>query len=195
MFLRYCLPIFLGILISESALACSIPKPGFGWCTQELIDRATTIVVGVLESRVEEDSFVVYKLKPIEILRGKDPGTITFYSHSSTHRNDDFDAHTDIRFWAHNVGRSEFPCCICGPAHTFAEGERYLLFPDAFGARKSAEIVHTPADRWYRYVQERRNIVPNTALKAPMAQLYAVLISIRCIATRWGRLLLSLGRR
>jgi len=37
--------------------------------------------------------------------------------------------------------KPDFPCCICVPDHTFEEGEYSLLFPNAFGARKSAEII------------------------------------------------------
>ena len=152
------------LTVFGSALACSIPKPGGSWTADDLIKKSRTIILAVLirkETDYNPESgrslWTTYHLIPIEVLKGDPPEVIAFDSHSEQHYNRNFSDHTDADFWTDDVGRSEWPCCICGPDHTFVGGETYLLFPDAFGAMKSAEIVNRPDDKWLVYVRESLN--------------------------------------
>ena len=166
--------IFLLIeLATVSALACFAPKPGFGWDKDELIQSSRTIVLAKLvktdarrlkEGRIDVDLGAAHTLVPVEVLKGDSPKEIVFHSNRVQQKpSDDFNGHTEDRFWGDDVDRSEWPCCICGPDHGFIEGELYLLFPDAFGARKSAEAIKSEDDLWLAYVREslEENSRPN----------------------------------
>lgn len=140
-----------------NSYACSVPKTGIGWSKNELIDNSDVIVVAQLDEVEESDFLRKYTLIPVEGLRLR--GSIVevvFWSGSEKHYDTTFNNHKDEKFWENGVGRSGFPCCICGPDHTFREGEYYLLFPNAFGAWKSAEIIKNfDEDEWYKYVVNR----------------------------------------
>ena len=148
--------IFLVLLVSfADASACSVPKRGIGWSADELIEHSQSIVLAVLSSKVTDDSSVITThLEVVEVIKGEALKSVVFFSFSMAHHSNGFTGHADEEFWEENVGRSPFPCCICGPDHTFVEGETYLLFPDGFGAMKSAEIVDVPDDKWLQYVRE-----------------------------------------
>ena len=144
-------------LTSNISYACSVPKPGFSWNKDDLIEKSKSIVLVQLTSVEEDGSSIKYTLSPIKTLKGKG-NEIVFWSHSKKHYKSDFNFHRDGEFWMPNIGRSEFPCCICGPDHTFEKGEMYLLFPDAMGSMKSGEIIKDiEKDEWYKYVIERIN--------------------------------------
>ena len=137
------------------ATACMVAKPGFDWGAEELVGKSNSIVLAVLDSVETENTFETkFRLRTVTVLKGDGPEFIDFYSGSRQHYGEHFAGHTSREFWTKGVGRSAFPCCICGPDHTFVEGETYLLFPDAFGAMKSAEIVSGPDDKWLEYVKE-----------------------------------------
>ena len=138
-----------------SAYACPVPKPGYGYQLGELINRSARILVVELTHIEKTSEGFIYSLKPIEVIKGKDSGLVKFYGYSSNHEGATYSDHNDEAFWFPNIGRSDWPCCICGPDHTFAKGYQYLIFPDLFGARKSAEIIRTNDDRWYKFVKDR----------------------------------------
>ncbi|MDH5445321.1 MAG: hypothetical protein OEY52_07175 [Gammaproteobacteria bacterium] len=144
------------LLISfNQAFACSAPKSGFDLDKDQLIEKSKTIVLAKLKSMEKENSEIKYTLVPLKILKGN-KSEIVFRSISKKHYDNDFNFHKDGEFWMNKVGRSEFPCCICGPDHTFRENELYLLFPDSFGAMKSGEIIKDiNKDEWYKYVLKR----------------------------------------
>jgi len=130
-------------------------KRGVYWMADELVENSGTIILAVLtETEIVNPVTTIYRLKPIDVLKGDSPEVFEFHSYSNQHYANDFGDHTDADFWKENTGRSPWPCCICGPDHTFVQGETYLVFPDAFGAMKSAEIVQRPHDKWLVYVQE-----------------------------------------
>lgn len=52
---------------------------------------------------------------------------------------------------------------MCGPIKSFEARRRYLLFPDAEGAIKSAELIIDSTDKWLKYVVQRVNGKVNTA--------------------------------
>ena len=142
-------------MVQGITYACFVPKPGSGWSLDQLIENSKTIVVVELVETRKERSISRHVLKPIETLKGKLTGTIEFITHRQIHEGKDFNNHTDGEFWVDSTGRSSWPCCICGPNHTFIKGVKYLLFPDALGAIKSAEIVSSSKDKWYLYVKDR----------------------------------------
>jgi len=145
------------MLVCNISYACSVPKPGFTWSKDDLIEKSKTIVLVKLNSVELDQSSTKYILSPIKTLKGKSE-EIVFWSHSKKHYENDFNFHSDGEFWMPKIGRSEFPCCICGPDHTFVEGQMYLLFPDAMGSMKSGEIIRDiEKDEWYQYVLERIN--------------------------------------
>lgn len=154
--MKYILFILLTLTYNAS-YACTVPKPGYNWNKDDLIDKSKSIVLVKLNSIDTDNSSIKYTLSPIKVLKGKGDETV-FWSHSTKHYDSDFNYHSDGEFWMPNIGRSEFPCCICGPDHTFKKGEMYLLFPDAMGAMKSGEIIkNIEKDEWYKYVIDRVN--------------------------------------
>lgn len=142
-------------LVTNSALACSVPKSGFGYSLEELIDNSENIILVELIDQTTNDHLVESRLKVVEVLKGEPKKEYSFISYSSEHESATYLDHNDARFWFNDIGRSAWPCCICGPDHTFAAGFRYLLFPDLLGARKSAEIIKTVNDRWLKFVKQR----------------------------------------
>lgn len=134
---------------------CVAPKRGSGWTAEELITRSPTILLVELKESHRTEFLIENVLVPVEALKGTAPSEVRFFTGTHHHYDDDFDQHRDPLFWKPNVGRSPWPCCICGPDHTFTEGERYFVFPDAFGAAKSAELIRTIEDRWYVHVKAR----------------------------------------
>lgn len=145
------------VLSHTSAYACEVPKPGSFWDKDQLIDQSGIIVVAELLEVVREKNHIRYLLIPIETLKGSPSATIEFpWYRSQNHADKTFSNHTDKEFWKEGSrGRSPWPCCFCGPIHTFIKGEKYLLFPDAWGAMESAEIIKSSEDKWYQYVRER----------------------------------------
>ena len=152
------------ILIAQSvainfAYSCIVSGPNFGLTADELIDKSKVIVLAVLveknEALVENNAGqmeVSYRFRTEETLKGKAPRFIELSFVSlwppDEHYEEDFNNHTDERFWAEDVGRSLFTGGMCGPDHTFVEEETYLLFPDALNSAKSSEIVRDMNDRW-----------------------------------------------
>jgi len=110
-------------------------------------------------SSVSKSEFTVtYTLNVIEVIKGVSNKQLTFLNlevNSRSYRQNDFNNHNDPDFWSKDIGRSKFPCCICGPAHTFKKGNKYLYFPDSLGAFKSAEIIKSSDDKWYKFVKLR----------------------------------------
>ena len=92
------------------------------------------------------------------MIKGNISDDLVYRTHDGKHRSIHFNNHNDQEYWEKDKGRSEFPCCLCGPIHTFAEGYKYLYFPDLLGAIKSAEIINSSEDKWYMYVKKRVNL-------------------------------------
>jgi len=143
-------------IFTLNSFACSVPKAGYGYPMEKLIDESKNIFLVQMVS-VEKDEFKnTYTLKVVEVLRGTAPEKITFFNYGDSPHNNDFNNHNNLEFWAKNdIGRSNWPCCICGPDHSFQKGVSYLYFPDLLGAIKSAEIVNNKDDKWYKFVQKR----------------------------------------
>ena len=142
---------FIGTL----AIACSEPKIGAGRAKDELIEKSDVIVLAeVVEIDPDVPYATLFYLKPIRTLKGEPPERIEFMSFSPEQSSSrDFDGHKEEEFWSQDIGRSNWPCCICGPDHFFEPGETYLLFPDSFGAMKSAELIKSDDDKWLNYVE------------------------------------------
>ena len=140
---------------SLSANACYSPKKGFGWDKEKLVGAANIIVIAELV-KVEKLRFgFEYTLTAIVNLKGVSELEIKFRSMiPPLVSSEDFDGHKDEAFWKEDLGRSAFPCCVCGPNHSFTFGERYLLFPDSFGAMASAEAILSKEDKWLAYVKK-----------------------------------------
>jgi len=145
----------LVLFVFQTTEACYHPKNGFMWNHEELVKKAKTILIAELENIEKKEGSTFYVLKPIEVLKGEAPKEIRFLSHSFLDDlSNDFNDHSDEKFWKEDIGRSDWPCCICGPDHAFTFGEKYLLFPGAFGAMKSAEAIHSDEDQWLTYVKK-----------------------------------------
>jgi hypothetical protein len=148
--------ILLAMLLHNSAYACVVPDAGAGWNKDQLIDQSEVIVVAVLMEVKTERNSKRYRLKPVETLKGSPPEIIEFRSSVfQSYSGNTFSNHNDNEFWKKDIGRSPWPCCLCGPQHTFIKDEKYLLFPDAFGAFKSGEIIKSSEDKWYQYVRQK----------------------------------------
>jgi len=143
----------LTLLISFSALPCSGgPKSGFGFTTDELIKNADLIVLAQVADIESVQSASLYRFEVLKTLKGRVTEEIKFFGFGKDYHDNHFQEHADDMFWVEQQGRSEFPCCLCGPDHTFIKGENYLLFPSHFGAFKSAEIIKNKNDKWLQYV-------------------------------------------
>lgn len=130
-----------------------MPKPGYGLKADELIMNSEHILIAELQFSEVNDRITTHHFKVLENLKGEWSGTLTFVSYSKIHSTETFENHSSEEFWKDDVDRSEWPCCICGPDHTFQKGYKYILFPDSFGARKSAEIIaDMETDMWYQYI-------------------------------------------
>ena len=150
------LTIIFCICISSPSIACMFLKNGSEYKSKdELISKSKSIVLAKLESSETKEGRVFNKLKVLEVLKGSGISEVIFISSKRKHYNNNFNGHSDGEFWIDGTGRSQWPCCICGPDHTFIKGENYLLFPDSFGAIKSAEIIKAKSDEWYKYVKGR----------------------------------------
>lgn len=150
--------ILLGFLIFIS-LSCAVPKFSCGYTIDELIKNAPRIGLAKL---IKYDTGMYGKKMSVLIieqsLKGNCLGdTIIFNSLKEGHDGNHFNHHYDKKFWKkQRKGRSDWPCCICGPDFTFIKGENYLLFPDCFGAYKSAEIIaNKKKDKWLKYVKAK----------------------------------------
>jgi len=136
----------ISVLLSESR-ACEVPQPGHNLDTDDLIREANTIVLVRLRStstHPEQKSWTEYTLETVKVIKGKAEPSYRFIFFGSNESDNDFAGHTAPEFWYRAVdqrplGRSEWPCCICGPDHSFRKDRQYLYFPDKLGAMKSAE--------------------------------------------------------
>ncbi len=150
---------FVALWISCAAWACRVPKPGVGMDHDELISAANTIVLVRLQatstSKKDEPYFSKYTLETVEVIKGKASPFYEFMSYGSKESGSDFAGHTEKEFWKKPIGRSGWPCCVCGPNHAFLSGRNYLYFPDKLGAMKSAEVILKGNDRWLEYVRSK----------------------------------------
>lgn len=150
------------LFTSGELLPCASPAHGYGMRKEALVLRSKTILlvratkIGFLVKEVlsgDPDLVDIY-LPSGQTIKGTLPDMV-FSSDYSNH----FQDHTDPVFWKdafgqEDLGRSPFPCCVCGPLHEFIEGHDYLLFPEYIGAMKSAERIRSKEDKWYQYVLE-----------------------------------------
>jgi hypothetical protein len=144
------------VFLNGAALACSRPKPGAGWGMNALVwDSETIVLARTREAEEGRQSYVDYVMETVEVLKGEYPAEFTLSGDADVNYDNDFNEHSDEVFWQEDVGRAPWPCCLCGPRHTYRVGESYLLFPDAFGAMKSAEIIRSQNDYWYRFVKDK----------------------------------------
>ena len=142
------------ILYASEALACFTPKPGNGYYFEKLISSSQVIVlVELADRRVEYDAIIYNKLKVVKVLKGKPENEYEFTSFKADFKLETFSNHADDLFWRSNTGRSNYQGGNCGPNHIFEKGYRYLYFPDLLGAHKSAEIIETESDKWFKYVK------------------------------------------
>lgn len=147
--------LLLAAFVSSSVLACSVPKPGSGYSLEDLIDQSENIVLVEMVEQTIGDHHITSKLKVVDVLKGELRTDYVFVGYSGKHESATYSDHYDAGFWFNDIGRSAWPCCICGPDHTFKKGFQYLYFPDLLGARKSAEIIKSKDDRWLKFVQKR----------------------------------------
>ena len=147
----------LAALLCSLSYACSVPKPGANYPIEQLIDESKNIQIVELSHSEKVKYGVIHYLKPVKVIKGNMEGLIEFYGHEEKHEPSSYDDHNIAAFWFSDIGRSAWPCCICGPDHTFAKGFKYLIFPDLMGARKTAEIIRNENDRWYKFVVNRVN--------------------------------------
>lgn len=147
----------LAMFFTLDAHACIARVYGDGYRTEELIDKAETIVLVELSNKELTGNFFKYTLTVIETLKGSAQPSYEYSSsagpYGGKHSDETFADHSLDKFWEENVGRS--PIFLCGPIHVFGDGHQYLYFPELYRARKSAEIIRSKEDPWYQFVKER----------------------------------------
>ncbi|MBV1911431.1 MAG: hypothetical protein KUG78_19215 [Kangiellaceae bacterium] len=143
------------ILFNLNVEACYKPKDGYGMSKDALIKSAKIIAIAELVKVEKQGVGFEYTFKTLSNLVGTSEEEIKFYGRfPPVIKSEDFEEHTDDKFWENDIGRSWFPSGTCGPAHTFAFGERYLLFPSLYGATASGENVSSVNDKWLAYVKK-----------------------------------------
>jgi hypothetical protein len=153
---------FILFFIFQNIYPCSVPLPGQYTSVDQIIkDSKTIFLVKLTKSN---------QLKIIEVLKGDtdllhlnwlyyQPAGTYLNNYTNENSGNHFSNHTDINFWTDaKIGRSPFPCCVCGPIHEFKINEEYLIFPDQLGSMKSAEIIRSKEDKLYKYVEEKTKI-------------------------------------
>lgn len=138
--------------------ACEMPKPGWGQIDLLMCEEADEIVLAKvisIEKRRRRDVESQYVFELVEPILGSVTDTFSLTGESENYRSCDFNKHRDEIFWNSDTGRSDFPCCVCGPLHAYRQGETYLLFLDAMGAMKSAEVIRSKDDWWYIFVKKQ----------------------------------------
>ena len=161
-----CAAMLLPVSFSTDATACFSPKPGYGYGPDKLIiesERIFLVEVSKIEPRTaarsingivkENTIYTDYYFTILRVIKGGQTTLESFRaSIVSEYIGNDFNNHKDDSFWDVDVGRSDWPCCLCGPDHAFQMNEQYLYFPDLLGARKSAEVIRSEDDEWLKYV-------------------------------------------
>lgn len=132
---------------------CQKLTRGVFWSHDELIDSSKTIVLAELLKFKSDKQYI---LKVIEAIKGKaNSKYVVLCSNCERKNSNDFSLHTDSIFWKTDIGRNIKYPGECKPNHTFEPNKRYLLFPDAFGSNKSAELILNERDQWLQYVIRR----------------------------------------
>ena len=109
-------------LIASCTYACSLPKKGFGYSFEELIDNSETIVIVELVDTAQNTLGYNHTLTPVETIKGSAKNKYEFLSAFNEYESKTFSDHNSAEFWSTDTGRSTWPCCICGPDHTFIRG-------------------------------------------------------------------------
>jgi len=144
------------LCLSGRAFSCVSPTPGVFYKRAKLVDESERIYVVELQESVRVKSLLTrYVLRVTSTLKGEPEESIEIEGYSESHLSTTFLNHTNPLFWLFDIGRSKWPPAKCGPDHTFKEGSRYIVYPDLLGARKSAEIISTDEDYWYKYILGR----------------------------------------
>ena len=156
---------FLGIY--GVASACSVPKDGWGLHHDKLIQRAETIVLVRLSPSTpyKRSGMTTYTLETVQAVKGNAKPSYEFTSFGSKESDYDFEGHSAKEFWEKPIGRSEWPCCMCGPDHSFRSGRLYLYFPDKPGSMQSAEAIHSEDDQWLKYVRSKVETSANPSIR------------------------------
>ncbi len=143
------------MLCAFESTTCSKPKAGYGLNVDELIEQSDNIFLVELVNLEKSEYQSTYTLEVVDVIKGAEQTKLTFTGYAEKHTAEHFNNHENEVFWSEASGRSGWPCCICGPNHTFEQGFIYLYFPDLLGAKKSAEIINNKDDKWLRYVIEK----------------------------------------
>jgi len=160
------------IALSSHAFACSLQGAYYN-DTDDLITQSeniylveafekTTVAHYIRgETPVQYDR-IEFHFRIIDVLKGKakDIPPVRIYNEeqwrAAERGTTDFNAHTDEAYWTETGGRMTpftYGHGLCGPQHTFYDGERYLLFPDQLLSMKSAELIKSNDDAWLAYVR------------------------------------------
>ncbi len=159
-------------LFPNIALCCAGGyRSGYGLSLSGLIAKTDSIVLAeFVESKDQKIKFIIKKFIKggseiainEELERFKIAISRSHYKFSNDHRSNDFDGHSDTRFWANEnevqkeqVSRVVWKGGMCTPAFTFLSGEIYLLFLGSPGNFYAAEIIKTDSDKWLTYVVKR----------------------------------------
>lgn len=148
--------LIFSIILWSILSSCFIPKHGWGMGKDELIKNAWRIGLAKVTSKKDGTVYLVIN----KSLKGNCLGdTIKFFSFFSNRQDKiskHFNHHRNPLFWRFNGGRAKIPKGSCGPNFRFKKGQTYLLFPDCFGAYKSAEIIaNQKKDKWLKYVKQK----------------------------------------
>jgi len=145
-----------------SLYACVVGDGGATFNINQMLDLSRTIVLGTVNIENGKTYF-----ESVENIKGTLPDKYKIRNSISEcntrHFSENFNNHNDHIFWSdHRVNRAFNRTCGCsGYAHSFIDGEQYLLFPDLYGSPKAAEIIKNKDDRWLQYVKENTNDVVN----------------------------------
>ena len=158
----WCAVILLGFLSANQAHACFAPPPEYTKHHTDLVRDTSRIVLAKVTGPSGDFQDVWGKSEPlaqfeiIENVKGRAPEFFTiengFFVPGQPVPAQDFDGHTQLRFWEKQVTRQwNMPDCAMRPA--FFQDRTYLLFLDAPHWRAYEEVSATD-DLWLSAVRD-----------------------------------------
>lgn len=151
-------------MASLSVEACAVPRKGYRFTLDELIDKTDQIVLATFKCNGQPDLLCGFHV--LEALKGAHDPIVTlhagwaFYAIPAIREKhpgaqNDFSRHTESGFWSQTSMRSSWKAGSCYPALTFTPGRNYLVFIDSPASPYAAELIKSADDEWLRYVRYR----------------------------------------
>lgn len=144
-------------LHSTTSLGCFAPPAEAGAPPMDLVLGASFVVLAEAKSNLSGDGDLPaeFLFETKEVPRGDAPKSFKYYGFSrgdNLRKLDDFDGHTDPRFWAYSYGNSTITTWY-GVFGVYEIGQTYLIIASEKGHFKAYENVRSENDLWLKVVR------------------------------------------